>query len=225
MTANSPTIAPALNTCVPKRLSPIWNASKYTAPSAVFAARMARFCLAYIFASFCRPSSRTGSSSAAGIANHLLELFAGDGALIPGDLAVAGDDHGALVAFAGDQDDVAGAGLGEGQRHGGAAVHFDDVVAAVRAGFNLGDDLARVLGVRVFVGQDEEVGQAGSGRAHDRALGAIALAGAAENNEQPTARGFGQGAAFREDTLERIWRMRVVDQHAEGLAGVDALHA
>src|SRR5581483_10315613 len=108
--------------------------------------------------------------------HRLLQLLAGDRALVPGNLPVAAHDHRALVALAGDEHHIASAGGSKGAGHRLAAVHLYLVAAARGAGLDLAYDLLRVLGVRILVGEHEEVGQAGRRRPHDRPFGPISLA-------------------------------------------------
>ena len=87
---------------------------------------------------------------------------------------------------------------------------------------DLGDDRVRVLGARVVGGDDADVGQLGPDAAHQRALLAVAVAAAAEDADQPAA---GDDARRAQDVLERVGRVRVVDEHREGLALVHGLEA
>src|ERR1035438_4502058 len=86
-----------------------------------------------------------------------------------------------LVTLAGDQHDVACAGLLEGRADGFAAV-MDDArgmhpdAAADGAGDGLG-----ILGARVVVGHDDLVGQFIGDAAHGGPLAGIAVAAAAEH--------------------------------------------
>ena len=68
----------------------------------------------------------------------------------------------------------------------------------------------------------DPVGEPGRHLPHDRALGAVAVAAAAEHDGQP-ARPRDQLAGGGERLLERVGLVGVVDQHRERLAGVDGL--
>ena len=59
-------------------------------------------------------------------------------------------------------------------------------------------------------------------RAHQRALAAVAVAAGAEDDDQPPGRQLARGA---QHVLQRVGRVRVVDEDGEGLALVDRLEA
>ena len=65
-----------------------------------------------------------------------------------------------------------------------------------------------------------EIGEIGGDGAHERPLAAVAVAAAAEHGEQAAGRDRAHGA---QHVGQRIGRVRVVDQHAEGLTGTDGL--
>src|SRR4051794_35872686 len=92
---------------------------------------------------------------------------------------VGADDLVVLVALAGDQDDVAGAGVGQDALDGGPAVGFlidRGPAAGGEAGADLVDDRPGVLGARVVAGDPDVVGQGLGDGGHARALGAVAVA-------------------------------------------------
>jgi hypothetical protein len=62
----------------------------------------------------------------------------------------------------------------------------------------------------------------GGRAAHERALGGVAVAARAEHDVQAAARDLARGA---QHVVERVRRVRVVDQHGEPLALVDRLEA
>ena len=80
----------------------------------------------------------------------------------------------------------------------------------------------RVLGARVVVGDDQDVGQARRDLAHHRALAGVAVAARAEHDEQPPAVS-GRRAAQR--GRDRVGLVGVVDDDREVLALVDPLQA
>ena len=83
---------------------------------------------------------------------------------------------------------------------------------------DLGDDRLGVLGARVVAGDVQDVGHGLGRRAHQRALGAVAVAAAPKTHMQPAA---GEGACRGEHGVEPRGRVGVVDEHAEGLARLD----
>ena len=131
-----------------------------------------------------------------------------------------------LVALAGDDDDVAGRGRGERGGDGHAAVELDRDRGRTRgeAGEDGIGDRLRILRSRVVGGEHRDVGGVAHRRAHQRALGGVAVAPAPEDAHHPPA-GAGQGAGGGQHAAEGIGRVGVVDQHGEGLAGVDPLEA
>ena len=64
--------------------------------------------------------------------------------------------------------------------------------------------------------------RAGRGGAHGRPLGGVAVAAAAEHHEHPACGGL---AGRRQGLGQAVGRVGVVDDHGEGLAGVDRLEA
>src|SRR5579859_2163643 len=99
-----------------------------------------------------------------------------------------------FVAFAGDEDDVAGGGVGEDADDGGAAVDLDGGGAAGgwgEAGDDLVEDRLGVFGSGVVAGDVEGIGEFFGGAGHSGALGAVAVATAAEEDAEFAA---GEGA-------------------------------
>jgi hypothetical protein len=87
---------------------------------------------------------------------------------------------------------------------------------------DLVDDRLWTLRARVVRGDPDLVAQPSRDLAHDRPLGAVAIAAAAEDDRQPPA---GQLARRREHTLERVRRVRVVDDNEKRLTGPHLLEA
>ena len=154
------------------------------------------------------------------------QLLGGDHAVVEGDLAAAGELLALLVALAGDQDGVARPGHGQGGPDGGPPVDLDQEPARPgAAGDALGhlvDDRLRVLGAGVVGGDHGHVGQPPGDLAHQRPLGPVAVAAAAEDHDHPAA---GDRPGRPEQVVEGVGGVGVVDQHGERLAGVDPLEA
>ena len=80
-----------------------------------------------------------------------------------------------------------------------------------------------VLGARVVRGQHHDVGAPAGGLPHERALGGVTIAAAAEDHDHASRPGeLARGAEHR---VEGGGRVRVVDEDGERLAGVDPLQA
>ena len=119
-----------------------------------------------------------------------------------------------LMPLAGDQHDVARIGLADRMRDGLAPVfHHRSIVMPDEAGEDLRQDEARCLVARVVAGDDDLVGQSLRDRAHQRPLGRITVAAAAEHAPQLPAARLGQGAQRLQHLLQRIGRVGVVDDH------------
>src|SRR3954452_18298543 len=149
------------------------------------------------------------------------ERLAGDGDVVEGDLAPAGELLALLVALAGDHEDVAGLGHLDRLLDRGAAVDLD-LDARLAALEDRFDDRARVLVARVVGGDDRDVGPLAGDRAHERALGAVAVAAGAEDDDQAV---LGERPGGAQDVVERVRGVGVVDEHRERLALVDGLEA
>ena len=87
-------------------------------------------------------------------------------------------------------------------------------------GDDFGDDRLRVLGARVVGGDDGEVGELRPGPPHLRPLVAVAVAAGAEDRDHPPR---GQPPRRPQHVLQRVRRVRVVDQDREPLPLVDRL--
>ncbi len=128
------------------------------------------------------------------------------------------------MALAGQHDYIAGLRRLERQGDGRPAVgllHQD--LGPAHAGPDLRGDGSGVLATRVVGGEDGEVGQAGGDLAHQRSLGPVAVAAAAEDHQHTP--GPGHAAGTGEGLLKGVGGVGVVDQHREGLAPVDRLVA
>lgn len=104
----------------------------------------------------------------------------------------AGEDLFVFVAFAGDDDDV-GVGVGlwragfDRCSDGAGAVDLDVYFVAegfVDAGEDVFDDRGGFFGARVVAGDDDVVGELCGGFAHAGAFGFVAVAAAAEDDEE-----------------------------------------
>ena len=91
---------------------------------------------------------------------------------------------------------------------------------AERACRDLGGDRLGRLRARVVGGQDRPVGELGDDAAHQRPLAAVAVAAGAEDDDEPPVAEAARGA---DHVLERVGRVRVVDDHGERLPVVDRL--
>src|SRR5882672_12060285 len=138
------------------------------------------------------------------------------------------DDLICLVAFAGDDDYVAGPGPGEGAADCGLPVgnclmpvHGQ---AARYAGGDLGDDGFRPLAARVVRGDPHAIAQPRGDAAHERPLAAVAIPAAAEDHAQASVSSH-ELARGLERALEGVGSVRVVDHEQEWLARLDPLEA
>src|SRR3954470_24980226 len=149
------------------------------------------------------------------------ERLAGDGDVVEGDLAPAGELLALLVALARDHEHVAGPGHVDRHLDGRAAVglDLDPCVAALE---DRGDDRRGVLVARVVRRDDRDVGPLARDRAHERALGAVTVAAGAEDHDEAVLRQRTGGA---QDVVEGVGGVGVVDEDRERLALVDGLEA
>ncbi len=155
------------------------------------------------------------SSKATERVPRLLDVGEGDGAI--------GEGLALLVPLAGDHDDVAVGCVPDGGADGRAPIGLHlDLGATPGAGEDLLDDGLRILRARVVGGYDEHVRQLPGGPSHERALGAVAVAAAAEDAHEPTLRDLPRRA---QDVRERVRGVGIVDEHRERLALVDRLEA
>ncbi len=150
----------------------------------------------------------------------------GDGGIGEGPLHAA-DVLVVLVALAGDQDDVGRASAADGviDRLGAVLEHVE-LVMADRADQDLRDDEVGGFEARVVAGDDGAVGEPAGDRRHQRALGGVAVAAAAEHAPEPAAALLGERTQRSQGLLEGVGRVGVVDDdfRAAGAGLDDALH-
>src|SRR3954454_17588914 len=149
------------------------------------------------------------------------ERLAGDGDVVEGDLAPAGELLALLVALARDDEHVTGPGHVDRllDRRAAVDLHLDPAAGSLE---DLADDGLRRLVAGVVGGDDRDVGALTGDRAHERALGAVAVAAGAEDHDEAVLRERAGGA---QDVVERVGRVGVVDEDRERLALVDGLEA
>ncbi len=97
--------------------------------------------------------------------------------------------------------------------------------AGLEPGLDFGEDRARIFGARIVAGGDDEVASLARGVAHLGALGAVAIAAAAEERDDAAAGFRGQLARESDEVAQRVVGVRVVDDHGKGLARIDGLKA
>ncbi len=113
----------------------------------------------------------------------------------------------------------------QGAGDGVPAVGDDERVGGPRrrdAAPDLLEDRLRGLAAGVVRGEDDDVGEPRRHRPHERPLGAVAVAPAAEDGDDAPG---GEPPHGLEQVLERVVGVRVVHEDGEVLAGEDALHA
>ncbi len=116
-------------------------------------------------------------------------------------------------------DDVAFAGAPESARDRNRPIRLDQR-ALPGACEDLLDDRERILAPRIVRGDEDDVGEARRDRTHERALLAIPVSTASEHADDAIRR---ERPRLGKDVLERLRRVRVVDEHGEGLPFVDRL--
>ena len=104
------------------------------------------------------------------------------------------------------------------------AIGLDDVrhVDAADAHQGVVHDGQRIFGARIVAGQHHEVAGLGGRLSHQRTLGAVAIAAAAEKRDD--ALGV-EAARHRDDVAQRVVGVRVVHHDDERLAFIHALEA
>src|SRR3954447_25753918 len=149
------------------------------------------------------------------------ERLAGDGDVVEGDLAPAGELLALLVALARDDEHVAGPGHVDRllDRRAAVGLHLDPAAASLE---DLPDDGLRGIVAGVVGGDDRDVGALAGDRAHERALGAVAVAAGAEDHDEAVLRQRTGGA---QDVVEGVGGVGVVDEDRERLALVHGLEA
>ena len=113
----------------------------------------------------------------------------------------------------------------ERNRLGAVGLDGERRLAALQSGQRVVDDRHRVLAARIVGGEDDEIAAAPGGFAHQRALGAIAIAAAAEDGDHLAAAAGNEFAGKRGEIAQRVVGVGVIHHHGEGLAGVHALEA
>ena len=108
----------------------------------------------------------------------------------------------------------------ERETNGRGAIGLDGVADAggFERGFNLGKDGARIFGARIVAGGNHEVASLARGVAHLGALGAVAIAAAAEERDDAAAGLRRQLAGQGDQVAQRVVGVRVVHNDGEGLA-------
>ena len=98
------------------------------------------------------------------------------------------------MAFAGNEDGVAGGGFTQGGMNRAGAVRFHAVrLRHIHARDNLRDNGVGVFVARVVAGDDDAMGNGRCGRAHEGAFVGIAIAPATKHTNELAGRGFAQG--------------------------------
>ena len=132
-----------------------------------------------------------------------------------------------LMAFPGEQYDVAGRGVLNDERDGLAAIGLHCIFHTrfLQSNDGIVDDGERIFGARVIGGEHDEIASLAGGLAHQGTLSAIAIATAAEQgNDFSFQAGLrNKVAGQRGEVAERVVGVRVVDDNREGLAAIDAL--
>src|SRR3954449_11614026 len=149
------------------------------------------------------------------------QRLAGDGDVVERHLVTVDELLALLVALPGDHHDVARLGRPDRLLDRGAPVDLD-LDARAAALEDLGDDRARVLAARVVGRDDDDVRVLAHDGAHERALGTVAVAAGAEDDDHAPGRERPRRA---QHVVERVRGVGVVDEHGERLALVDRLEA
>src|SRR4051794_23976157 len=149
------------------------------------------------------------------------QRLTGDGDVVERDLVPVGELLALLVPLSGDHHDVTRLGRPDRLLDRGAPVDLD-LDARATAFDDLGDDRARVLAARVVGRDDDDVRVLAHDGAHERALGTVAVAAGAEDDDHAPGRERPRRA---QHVVERVRGVGVVDEHGERLALVDRLEA
>ena len=148
--------------------------------------------------------------------------------IVKGMRSLARDLH-LLVPLARKQHDISGTRLCDRQRDGFAAVGFDAVLHAgpLQAHQRIIDDRSRILAARIVGGEHHKIAAAPGGLAHQRALGAIAIAAATEHRHDSRRSSAARDELARQrcEISQSIVGVSIVDNHRERLAAVNALEA
>ena len=127
-----------------------------------------------------------------------------------------------LGAASGDHDDVSGRGLAEGALDRGTPVELELERAGAARG-DLGSDRGRLLAARVVGCQDRPVGEAA--RRPRPISGRLARSRSPPAPKTTVRPPVAEPARLVRGRFERVRRVRVVDDHGEGLAALDRLEA
>ena len=104
-------------------------------------------------------------------------------------------------------------------------IHFCYVFCSGRfeAGQHVTENVQRILAARIVRGEDDEIASFSCSAAHERALGFVAVASAAEEGDDfSTGDGY-KFASQSGEIAEGIVGVGVIDYDGEVLAGVDGL--
>src|SRR5436309_5910442 len=130
-----------------------------------------------------------------------------------------------LMALARDQHRVAGPGHTQNSVDGPFAVQLDAVSVAANPAKAFVDrrrDFFRRFPARIVARDEREIGQLGGNRAHFRTFARITISAATKRQQQPAGSDFAESV---QHVAQRVVGMRVIDEHAEGLAERDGFEA
>src|SRR5829696_5335634 len=153
----------------------------------------------------------------------------GFGSFVPRSRAIRAQDR-LLVALPGEQHDVTRPRPLDGRLDGVASIGDDEQVVAASLAGRFGpardviEDRLAMLAARVLVGDDDDPGTLAGDPAHLGALGRISLTRRPEDRDHSPTTRRGQRREEVEDGLQRGRAVREIDDDAERLAEVDALH-
>ncbi len=128
------------------------------------------------------------------------------------------DDLAGFMTFAGDQENVTGAQIGDG-----APDRLPPVAGftgAARGSDDCGANCAGIFAAGIVVGDDHPVGFGGGDGAHQGPFAAIAIAAGAEYHDEPAA---DVGPLSVERFGERIGLVCIIDKNLRAMACADAL--
>src|SRR6185369_2755348 len=123
-----------------------------------------------------------------------------------------------FVSLAGDENRIAFSRLRERKANRFSTVGLHPIRRAFHAFFDFLDDRQRIFASWIVRRDNRVIAFTSSNCTHQRPLRAIAFTSAAEYDNHPAGSNFTRGF---QNFLKSIIGMRVVDDHAEGLAGVD----
>src|SRR5262249_21713730 len=131
-----------------------------------------------------------------------------------------------LVPLAGDEHDVAHSRLGDRRAYRSCTIDLDAVAAIARRAHTLHDrmhDHGWIFGARIVAGDGHAAGERGGDRPHLGPLALVAVAAAAEHADELTAR-RNRRLEREQCFLQRIGRMRVIDDHERLIVVTQTLH-